>query len=217
MKIKKIKTQVDRRHYSSLGYDTLGRFIGYFYQKDYTLKLSKPGKTKILEIGKGNGFLENYLKREKFDVKTFDYDKTLNPDYLGDIREIDKIVRKKYDVVLCFEALEHLPYEQLENVLFKISKITKKYLVISVPQLRLYLSLWLKVTKIKEFAVSPGIFFPTEHKFNGHHYWELGCKGSSVRSFRKIISSNFNIKEEFTSAIDSYHRFFVLEKMIKNE
>ena len=56
---KKFNTQVEEGHYLA-SYDTLERFIGYFYQIDFIRKL-KP-KT-ILEIGIGNRTTSNYVNK----------------------------------------------------------------------------------------------------------------------------------------------------------
>lgn len=208
------KTRVPNKHYSAETYDTLERFISYFLQKEKVFQLSRKmaKKPRILEVGKGTGFLTDYLKRNGFVVKTFDFDPALKPDYIGDIRSIIQIVHQKFDIITCFEVLEHLPFGQIGNVLAQLSRLTKKYLIISVPQKRLYFSFWLKLPLLapigKYLGLSP--FLP--HRFHGQHYWELGCRGYSIKRFKNLLGRNFKIVQEFTHPLASYHRFFVLKK-----
>ena len=42
-------------------------------------------------------------------------------------------INKKYDLVICMETLEHLPPDELEAYLLKISSLMNNYLFISIP------------------------------------------------------------------------------------
>ena len=135
-----LKPQKNREHYFKSKYNKLERFISYFYQielvnkfaeKPFDLAQGKSGK-KILEIGNGNGFVSDYLKKSGFDVVTFDFDENLNPDIVGDIREIN-LQEDSFNIVTAFEILEHISFDDVESVLEKINKITKKYVIISLP------------------------------------------------------------------------------------
>jgi hypothetical protein len=56
-----LKPQVEPAHYLK-SYDTKGRFISYWHQIDEIFKLSPEN---VLEIGIGNRFVSDYLKKLK--------------------------------------------------------------------------------------------------------------------------------------------------------
>lgn len=204
--------QVDDAHYNTHSYDSLQRFTSYYTQKELVFRVTKDMvQPKVLEIGKGNGFLYEYLKRNSVVTKAMDIDQRLQPEYLGDIARIDEIVKEKFDVIACFEILEHIKYEDLDNILQRISNLDPKYFLVSVPQSRMFFSFWFSMNKIGILQKYLNIPFPIKHIFNGEHYWELGKKGYPVRSFRQLLSKNFDLVDEIVNPLDPYHRFFLLK------
>ncbi len=122
------KIQVKKDHYFN-GYDSIGRFISYFYQTSFAIDLNP---TSILEIGVGNKTVSNYLKEHDFKVDTLDFDKSLKPDIVSDIREMD-IKDKSYDLVMACEVLEHIPWDDVPKAISEIYRVSKKYALISIP------------------------------------------------------------------------------------
>lgn len=204
------KRQVNKEHYDSEMYDNLARFISYFNQKEAVLtavkKLTKP---QVLEIGVGNGFIADYLKKNDILLETFDFSPELNPDIVGDVTKISSLVHKKYNIVCAFEILEHIKYEDQEATLKQLSEISTDYVLISLPQAELYFSAWFKINILKPFSLYLSFPFPTKHVFNGEHYWELGKKGYSIKKYRNLLSKYFIIESEFVHPLDTYHRFFI--------
>jgi len=204
--------QVENKHYNSSSYDNLERFISYFNQKKLiTEACEKINNPTILEIGKGNGFLYNYLKSHGYNIKSFDIAEDLIPDYVGDLLELERKVNSKFDVVCCFEVLEHLKYEDMPEILNQMANITNGKIIISVPQARLYLSLWIKINLLRPATVYLSLPFPIKHKFDGQHYWELGKKNFSEKKFRNLLKQRFSIIDEFTHPLDPYHKYFILD------
>lgn len=208
------KKQVDKQHYSS-EYDTLERFVSYYNQKELILKtIDRLGKTrnnvKILEIGVGGGFLKSYLSNLGIDIKSFDIADDLKPDYVGNILDIESFPNETFDIVCCFEVLEHIEYKDVAKALFNLSKLSSNVLI-SVPQVRLYLSLWLKLPKINGIPFGLSTAFPINHKFDGEHYWELGKNGYSRNSFRQLLKKIYLIRSEYVHVLDPYHYFCTLE------
>lgn len=207
--------QVDRDHYNE-SYDNKERFISYFNQKNIVLeilkKFPKGQNVKVLEIGKGNGFLDEYLKKQGVDIKTLDISEDLQPDIVGDVLTINQTLSEKFDIVICFETLEHIKFEDATKAIEEISKLTNKYFVMSVPQSNLYFSFWLKFPIFKSIKYILQFPFPTKHVFDGQHYWELGKSGYSNSVVRNVLNKYFKILKEYTDPLDHYHHFFVLEK-----
>jgi hypothetical protein len=204
---------VATEHYSSANYDTLDRFISYYVQKELVLNsISGIENSKILEIGKGSGFLNEYLSAHGCNIKTFDFDESLKPDYVGDIRELSTAAGEKFDTIVCFEVLEHIPFDEVPEVLDQLAETTNNICIISVPQFRLYVSYWLKFPELKPFKGYLSLPFYRNHKFKGQHYWELGYRGYTIRRFKRLINKKFLLQQDFTHPLMPYHHFFYLRK-----
>ena len=194
--------------------EDLDRFISYFYQIN-TIKKLRP-KT-ILEIGIGNKTVSNYLKTNNFEVTTCDFDKKLNPDYIADIRNLP-FQNNSFELVIACEILEHIPYQDLSKALTNLHRITKKYVIISVPYSSIYLGLMLRFPLAKKLInrdylnLFLGIPSRTKLKYQGSHYWEIGRKGYPIKKIRKDLSKFFKINKEFRALPNPVHYFFVLEK-----
>lgn len=212
VKKKEFKPQVSKNHYFR-DYDTKERWISYWYQINEILK-TKPRK--ILEVGIGNKTVSNYLKKLRINVVTVDIDKSLKPDYVCSVTNLSKIFSKKqFDTVLCAEVLEHLPFKHFEKALRELWKVSKKYVILSLPHFGLGLRLSLKIPLIKEINFAIKIPLPVKHVFDGQHYWEIGKKGYPLRKILKIISKWYKIKKTYIVPENPYHRFFIL--VVKNK
>ena len=206
--------QVDKTHYDQSHYDTRSRFVGYFNQKEAVANIAAASGKKqlsILEIGPGGGLLTNYLRAQGHRVDTVDIAADLNPTFIGDIRNLTAVVKDKYDLIVCFEVLEHIPFDDVKKALTSFSKITNGPLLVSIPQIKLYVSLWLKMSKLNAAKFYLGLPFPKTHTFDGQHYWELGTKGYSNAIVTKEFNCHFNIKSTFIDPLDPYHKFFVMD------
>src|SRR4051812_42493359 len=100
--------QVTSSHYLPTAYDTKLRYYSYVEQIWETLKLNP--KT-IVEIGVGNGFLSGILRTHDVELTTVDFDPELKPDIVAGVESIP-LPDNSMDVCLCFEVLEHLPFDR---------------------------------------------------------------------------------------------------------
>ncbi len=208
------KIQVDKDHYKK-EYNSVPKFISYFYQIDITEQL-KPKR--ILEIGVGNGIVSNYFKTNYNNIDTCDFEKKLNPDFCADIRNMP-IKSSQYDLVMACEVLEHMPYSDFEKALSEIKRVSKKYVLVSIPYCALSFEMTIKIPGLRkiinrrflDFFFRFPMFFK-KPKFNGEHYWEIGTRGYSLKKVRKDIEKHFNIKKEIRPIMNSYDHFFLLEK-----
>jgi len=189
-------------------YDYQERWVSYWHQIDEVLKLEP--KT-VLEVGSGNKTVANYLKKQGLAVKTLDGDKDLNPDFVANVIKMP-LADNSFDVVLCAEVLEHLPFEDFEKALLELKRVSKKYLVLSLPHFGPPIKISFKIPFIKEVKIAFKISYHPKHQFHGEHYWEIGKKGYSSRKIRNIIKRYFRIKKEFIPFENQYHHFYLLEK-----
>ena len=124
-----MKHQVDPNHYFNESYDVKERFISYWHQ---IYEIFEFNPKKVLEIGIGNGFASKYLKERSVNVITLDIDRRLNPDIEGSVLNIP-IADESFDVVVCYELLEHLPYESFYKALSEIFRVSNSYATLSLP------------------------------------------------------------------------------------
>jgi ubiquinone/menaquinone biosynthesis C-methylase UbiE len=190
-------------------YDTKGRFASYWHQINEMQKL-KPSK--ILEIGIGNGFIHNYFKNKGLKISTLDISKELNPDYVGSVLSMP-FEDKQFDVCLCCEVLEHLPFTEFTKALQEIQRVSRNA-VLSLPNASYYLVIQTKTTAntFSKIVSFPKIFNRV-YKFDGEHYWEIGKKGYLLNKIKRIIKENgFSIEKCYRLFEMPYHNFFILSK-----
>lgn len=200
--------QVNKGHYDFLRYVKKNRFMSYYYQLTYIYNINPKS---ILDIGPGNNFLKNVLK-ENFYIKTLDIDRDVRADFNGSIDDAP-IESESFDLVCCFEVLEHLPFVKFEKSLLEIHRISKRYILISLPFSNFDFKICFKLPFLREikirFLVSK---FYKKHKFDGEHYWEIGKFGYKKERIIKIIEKYFIIKDIKIPYENSYHMFFYLIK-----
>ena len=90
-----------------------------------------PDVKSVLELGPGSGFFSTTTKMLGYDTSTADIDPDYNPDYLGDIREIE--IPKTFDLVDSFEVLQHLPFDEFGGMVKKLADLSNEYVFLSVP------------------------------------------------------------------------------------
>jgi len=199
--------------YFSTDYDSKERFCSYWHQFNEIIQLHP---TRILEVGIGSGFLNRYLKQKGLTITTLDITHGLEPDVTGSVLEIP-FVNESFDVVACYEVLEHLPYENFERGLRELFRITQKNVILSVPDASRVYSFYIELPRIKPIRKLIPDPFPRfiVHKYDGAHYWEIGKAGYPLEKIEHAIErSGFNIVKTYRVFELHYHRFFILKKAV---
>lgn len=201
------KKQVEASHYNFDEYVTWERWQSYYTQLSTVLR-SQPKS--VLVVGAGDGLVASMLKTLGIDVKTVDIDPDLKPDYCLSILEMSKSIPAQFDLVLCCQVLEHLPFENFRACLKELKALSKERVILSLP----YRSFrpWNMVVKLPRlkpwfFAISIPIWFK-KIKFDGEHYWEVGAKGFSNRFIKNILSEAFKVNFSFKVEGNPYHIFY---------
>ena len=95
--------------------------------------------TSLADIGCGNGIFVNYLKVNKSNLDILAVDRSIaalkfvqTNKIHGDINDIP-LNDMSYDCISCLEVIEHLPVAVYKGALKELARISKKYLIISVP------------------------------------------------------------------------------------
>ena len=198
--------QVSKENYNFPFYVTKERWSSYWQQ---IYMAYESGAKSILVVGVGDSIAVEAIKTFCHDVTTFDFDETLNPDIVGDIRNLDTLLERKFDLIICCQVLEHLPYTEFVKIL-KLMKKVSDNLVLSLPYRHWrILDIKIKIPRIKRFSISLIIpkFFE-DFKFNGQHYWEVGTKGYSRRRVLEDIRSVFKNSTQVKFNDYHYHAFY---------
>lgn len=206
----KPEIQVAAEHYFQ-GYDHQERWRNYWHQIE-VVHHYRPET--ILEIGVGNKTVSNYLKAQKYDLETLDFDPELKPDHTGDLRSVR--LPATYEMVMCCEVLEHLPLKDFSVALENLGRLTEQYLLISLPQRVLPFHFRLKLPKLPalEFFFCLPRLPRVRFEFDGEHYWELEVRGATSKKILSMVrEAGFRVLLNKTHADDWKHRFILLEKV----
>ena len=202
--------QVKTGHYDFQRYTDLPRWTSYWHQLAETLALVP--KTALI-IGVGDNIVGKLPAAQGIQVYTFDFDKDLHPDYEGNVAHIDVLLGdKKFDVILCCQVLEHLPYDRFEDILRQLERHAG-HIIISLPYSAMKYKMELKRPVIKTVKLNIYIHkFFKRHKFDGEHYWEIGTRGHTKRSVLKSMRKFFTVEKWYVATYNSYHVFFIVKK-----
>lgn len=124
--------------------------IGATPQSPYTAAIHDKVKqiipddvTTILDAGCGGGALMEYLAREgKYTIEGVEQssagvryvvDRLNMKATVGDITDMYQFHDKSFDLVICSEVLEHIPIKVLPTAIRELSRVAKKYLIVTTP------------------------------------------------------------------------------------
>lgn len=203
--------QVHPDHYFNEVYEGKGRFISYWHQIDEIISLNP---RKILEVGVGSGFVSGYLKERNINVITLDIDKRLNPVIIGNVLNLP-FKENSFDVIVCCEVLEHLDYENFYSSILEISRVSRAYIILSMPDVSRVSRFSIQVPVIGDLKLLIPIprFRKLKHKFDGEHYWEIGKKGYPIKKIiNDIQRTGMYVEKTYRIFEYPYHRFFLLKK-----
>ena len=206
-----IETAQSPDPYFCIEYDSKGRFCTYWHQINEILKLAP---SNVLEVGIGNGFTRQYLHKMRIDVISLDIAYELSPNVVGSVLSLP-FTSESFDVVACYEVLEHLFYENFSTALRELARASRRHLILSIPDTTSAFRFFVEFPSIKSFRkLIPSPFpRPKLHEFDGYHYWEIGKKGYPLSKIKHdMINSGLIISKTFRVFEYSHHRFFVLEK-----
>ncbi len=206
--------QVPASHYFT-GYDSWRRFISYWFQIESVLDT---GAKKVLEVGVGNKTVSDYLKKCGLEVTTCDLAADLKPDVVADVRDLP-FDDNTFEVVLCCEVLEHIPFEDVPQALSELKRVSSGWVIISLPYSGFGISgvLTTRFPRIKDLIINFHVQIPLFFKrivFDGvknkEHYWEVGRRGFSKGRVRKLLRQFFTIEKEFHPPMVPSHWFVIL-------
>lgn len=118
----------------NFNYDTKWKFCSYWHQIDEIVSLSPEN---VLEIGVGNKFVYDYLSKIGIKIFSVDIEKILNSDVVGTVVSLP-FKNNSFDVIGCFEVLEHLPFEKFTDCLLELHRVSRQKVILSLPDVNKY-------------------------------------------------------------------------------
>ena len=208
--------QTDRSHYDDEYYERR-RLYSIAVQAEVLRRL-RPGS--VIEVGPGRGvFAAMFRQLSGARVVTIDIDPTLKPDVIGSVFEMP-FADGGFDAVACFQMLEHLPFDAFGRALAEMRRVAKAGMALSLPDCSLALTVRFGSRNprrdgfVGAWTVQPSSWALRRLKAvpnSAGHYWEIGRRGTPLSVVRNAICrSGWRIDEEFRTAENAYHRFFVL-------
>ena len=176
----------------------LSNFVNTYYQyRD--LQLCEDVK-RLLIIGPGQGLDAQVLKWRKYEITTFDIDKTFNPNVVGSVHELSMFDDGSFDVVIASHVLEHLAVPYLDRCLSELARVGR-YCLVYLPVAGRHFQLRLKMDLVgidlsfildlfKYFHSPDGI---TPRYCAGQHYWEVGMRGFRVAGLVRRFEKHFEV------------------------
>src|SRR3989338_11422634 len=109
---------MSKENFELKSYDHKHRWMSYWYQ---IREIFTMNPAKILEVGVGNRFLYDYLKKAGKDITSVDINSERRPDVVGSVVDLP-FDDNSFDAVLCFQVLEHLPFDNFHKALIEMRR-----------------------------------------------------------------------------------------------
>jgi ubiquinone/menaquinone biosynthesis C-methylase UbiE len=201
----------NEHHYFKKAYDVKGRFSSYWHQINEIVSVAP---TKVLEIGIGTGFAAKYLKERGVDIINIDVLHSLKPNITASVLAIP-FCSEIFSIVACYEVLEHIPYENFTGALEELARVSRKHVVISLPDITTAYRFFVELPRMKPIKklVSHPFHRSPPHIYDGHHHWEIGKQYYNLRKIKcDIKKTGLEIIKSYRVFEFPYHRFFLLQK-----
>lgn len=194
--------------YYSESYFSLQQLCSFAHQIHDIYKL-KP--TSILEIGIGNGFTSTYLKKAGFEVLTVDINQKLNPDICSPIDSMHSYLdNKSFDLVVCCEVLEHMPFDRFEESI-RIFKGLSKRLYLTLPNYNTSYGFggFIKFPKIEKTITSFILQRRRKRLLDPEHFWEVNySKQTATKEITALLGKYYACVTPSFYQLNPYHLSF---------
>ncbi|MDD3596693.1 methyltransferase domain-containing protein [Sulfuricurvum sp.] len=204
-----------KQNYYSAGYFDKYQLFTFAEQITLLYNHATP-ESKILEIGKGNGFISDYFKKAGYTFQTFDINPNLEPDITGNVLELSHLITDFPDIIFCCEVLEHMDFTYFEKSLEEMQKVAKERIIITLPNCRKNFgaNLQIRLPKRKVFSVPLFIHTTLGKNICPEHCWELNyTQETSSKNIEKILEKYFVIEDKGYFHTNPYHNYYVLKKL----
>ncbi len=203
--------QAPAEYYLGDDYLSPNRFSSIGWQFNLSCRLNVHS---YVEIGSGNDILAFLLRKRGKLIFTVDHNPGISPDLIGILPQLP-LVSRSVDAVLCFQVLEHLPYGLLETCLGELTRVCKRFVVVSVPDQTVRSSPKQRLAlRVYETIHFPARWKPLPSDIDPEHFWELGHNGVSAENIIDIATKCvLGLVNHFRNDLFLYHHFFVFERL----
>ena len=204
--------QVSSDHYRFLRYVTKQRWSSFYHQLSEILA-HRPDS--VLEVGVGAGVIGSVLSGLGVQYESVDIDPELRPTHVGSVTALP-FSADAYDVVACFQVLEHLPYSAFIPAVQGLMKVARSGVVLSLPDAR---RVWPWSVHIPHYRAIRGLtprpqLGAPRVVWDGQHHWEINRRGYPLsRIVADLEGSGVLLKRTYRVWEHPYHRFFVLASL----
>jgi ubiquinone/menaquinone biosynthesis C-methylase UbiE len=206
------EASIDPAHYNFGKYVDIKRWSSYWHQIHETLSLQP---RRVLEVGMGTGLYKSALQTLGCPVTTIDINPALKPDHVGSVTALP-FEDSSFSVVVAFQVLEHLPYEDFRRSVGEMRRTAAEHVVISLPDAR---KVWRASVDLgkgeKRWLMTKPRWRPRVHRATGQHLWEINKQGYPVsRIVEDLEAAGLELLREYPVPQNPYHRMFVCRKRV---
>jgi len=207
-------TQVPGRSHYSLEYFQGGRIFSYAHQIKSVLSVEP---RTVIEIGPGVGMVTAALRSIGVEVTTVDVQPELKPDVVASVTDLP-FEDGRFDVVLCGQVLEHLPFDSFAVALREMRRVSRAWAILSLPDITRSIEISWRLPLLP--AASSSFFLPrsTNAAFRAArldemgHYWEIGFPETPLRRICAAIrSGGWELRRTWRVSELPWHRYFQLK------
>jgi len=165
----------------------------------------------VLEIGVGNGAAAAMMTSLGRKVTTVDINPSLKPDICADFRNLNWDSIGTFDVTLCCEVLEHLPFHDFRGSIQRFRSISP-ILVLSLPCVRRFFGVagLISLPPIYKQYRAIGVRLPVGRGVPNYHCWELdSCSATRMQRVLSMVESSYSKVTTYRSPVNPYHQFFL--------
>jgi SAM-dependent methyltransferase len=202
------EAQVEASHYEFSGYMNKRRWASFWHQIDEILKRAPRS---VLEIGKGTGLLGAVLRKYDIEYESVDSNADLSPDIVASVTSMP-LEDRSYDLVACFQILEHLPYTEFPAAISEVARVASKDVILSLPDARVLWpwSIYLPSVGRLNIQIPKPMIRPRKHEFDGQHYWEINKAEYPLERVAQDMHDNgLDVRETYRVPEHPYHRYFI--------
>lgn len=206
-------------YYEFRKYVSQSRMLTYWHQ---IVEVLNTGATSVLEVGVGSGVVTSVLRHQGLTTETVDLNPRLNPDHVGSVTELSNFIGPaSVDLVLCARVLHHVDFSWFEAALLEMSRVTRDYVVLTLPvdELRVYVGLRATSTEGRQVTIrlprraKPFLKRMTTGVSSYDHLWKVGSSDrTSLASLERLMSVSFSVERSYSIPTDRSHHLFVLRK-----
>jgi hypothetical protein len=170
--------------------------------------------SQVLEIGVGKGLLGHFLGN-------FPHLRHCGLDIAADLRPhvVGSVLRmpfsdRQFEAVVCCQVLEHLKFEDFLPALREIRRVSRKLVILSLPDQRRRIGLGVCLFRKGWFRTEWGLPGSRSGREGmcPRHFWEIGhTRQTSLKAVQQHISeAGFTLEERHRLDVHAWHHFFLL-------